>query len=128
VSFSGITWFLFTRTPHILISVFSCPIQSARAVGRGGTATSNLKRFDISHVYHKSVAGGHPREALEATFDIVQDDQTVKGHQIEVETIFVVCQALSSLQLQDGMFFFIKTSKCTFFFLSRPFSFDRHVW
>jgi hypothetical protein len=57
-------------------------------------------------VYHKSVAGGHPLEVLEATFDIIQDDQTVKGHQIEVETILVVCQALSSLQLQDGMSLF----------------------
>ena len=30
----------------------------ARASGRGGTATSNIKRYEIDRVYHKSLAGG----------------------------------------------------------------------
>ena len=40
-----------------------------RAIGRGGTATSNIKRYDIDRVYHKSLARGHPRESVEASFD-----------------------------------------------------------
>jgi hypothetical protein len=70
-------------------------VSFARALGRGGAATSNLKRYDIDRVYHKSLAGGHPRESLEASFDIVQDDLQAYGDQIEAETLMVVCQAMS---------------------------------
>lgn len=68
----------------------------ARAVGRGGSATSNIKRYDVANVYHKSAVGGHPRESLEATFDIIQDDPRIKGHQLEAETLLTVCQVLNS--------------------------------
>ncbi|GKY90546.1 hypothetical protein MPSEU_000028300 [Mayamaea pseudoterrestris] len=68
----------------------------ARAVGRGGTATSRLKRYDIGRCYHRSVVGGHPKETLEASFDIVQED--LAGTQmIEAETIVVVYQAIRAL-------------------------------
>lgn len=55
-----------------------------------------MKRYDIGTVYHKSVTGGHPIETLEATFDIVQDEGSIRGHQLEAETLLTVCQALSS--------------------------------
>jgi hypothetical protein len=71
-------------------------------VGRGGRAPSNLKRYDIAQVYHKSVAGGHPLEALEASFDIIQDGPDVKGHQLETEAIMVVCQVMGSLPQREG--------------------------
>jgi hypothetical protein len=77
-------------------------MYSARAVGRGGAATANVKRFDISPVYHKSVAGGHPKESLEATFDIVQDEGNIRGHQLEAETLLSVCQVMSSLPSGEG--------------------------
>lgn len=72
----------------------------ARAIGRAGSAASNVKRFDIDRVHHKSIAGGHPREALEATFDIVveQDSQIISGHQIEAETIYAVSQVMAAFQ------------------------------
>ena len=66
----------------------------ARAVGRGGTATSNIKRYDISRVYHKSLAGGHPRESLEASFDITHENQSIDSVNIEAECILVLCNAL----------------------------------
>lgn len=69
----------------------------ARAVGRGGSAASNIKRYDIDRVHHKAIAGGHPREALEATLDIVAEDPAISGHYIEAETIFVVSQVLAAL-------------------------------
>lgn len=66
----------------------------ARAVGRSGSAASNLKRYDIDRVYHKAVAGGHPRETLEATFDIIQDDTSIKVHHFEAEALLSVAQAM----------------------------------
>jgi len=71
----------------------------ARAVGRGGVATSNIKRYDIATVYHKSAVGGHPRESLEASFDIVQDDPRIKGHHLEAEIVLTVCQMMSSIPM-----------------------------
>jgi serine/threonine protein kinase len=68
----------------------------ARVLGRGGSATSHLKRYDIDRVFHKSMAGGHPRESLEASFDIVHEDHA-KGVQIEAETIMVACQVMGLL-------------------------------
>jgi len=69
----------------------------ARAVGRGGSAAANIKRYDIDRVHHKAIAGGHPRESLEATFDIVMEDSQTSGRQIEVESIFVASQAMAML-------------------------------
>ena len=67
----------------------------ARAVGRGGTATSNLKRYDVGRVYHKSLVGGHPRENLEASFDITHESQSIDSVYIEAECILVLCNALT---------------------------------
>jgi len=67
----------------------------ARAVGRGGSATSNIKRYDIGTVYHKSTVDGHPKETLEATFDIIQDDPRIRGQQLEAELLLTVCQVLN---------------------------------
>jgi hypothetical protein len=80
-------------------------VSSARTVGRGGSATSNIKRYDISTVYHKSTVGGHPRESLEATFDIIQDDSSIRGHEIEAETLFAVSQVMASFPTREGGFF-----------------------
>lgn len=71
------------------------PKYTARAVSRGGTATNNLKRYDIDRVYHKSIAGGHPRESLEASFDIVHENIDVEL--LESEVIMVISQAISFL-------------------------------
>jgi translation initiation factor 2-alpha kinase 4 len=64
-------------------------------VGRAGTAASHLKRYDIDRIFHKSLTGGHPRETLEATFDIVQEE--VKAPMIEAEVLLVAVQVLSLL-------------------------------
>lgn len=53
-------------------------VTFARAVSRGGSATSNMKRYDINKVYNESDAGLHPKEMLEASFDIIQDENTAK--------------------------------------------------
>lgn len=74
----------------------------ARSVGRGGAAASNIKRYDIDRVHHKAIAGGHPREALEASFDIVMEDPQASGRQIEAETIFVACQVMALLAQQES--------------------------
>lgn len=69
----------------------------ARSVGRGGAATANLKRYDIDRVYHRSLAGGHPRESLVASFDVVQEDHQ-KAKQIQAEVILVTQQVISMLR------------------------------
>jgi hypothetical protein len=68
----------------------------ARSLGRGGSATSHLKRYDIDRVYHKSMAGGHPRESLEASFDVVHEG-TSRGELLEAETIMVASQVMEIL-------------------------------
>jgi eukaryotic translation initiation factor 2-alpha kinase 4 len=68
----------------------------ARAVGRGGTAASHLKRFDIDRVFHKSMAGGHPRESLEASFDIVYEENA-RVHLIEAELVLVAIEVMTLL-------------------------------
>jgi hypothetical protein len=50
----------------------------------------------------QSIAGGHPREALEATFDIVVEDPAISGHYIEAETIFAVSQVLTAFSVLEG--------------------------
>lgn len=83
--------------------------SKARSLGRGGAATSNIKRYDIGRVYHKSLGGGHPRETLEASFDVVQED-VAKAHVSEAETLFVSCQVLSILPRRRNTFFSYETT------------------
>jgi hypothetical protein len=78
------------------MSPFSSFRVIARAVGRGGSATSHLKRYDIDKVYHKPMAGGHPRETLEASFDIVHDGSG-KVHIVEAEAFYVASQVMGLL-------------------------------
>lgn len=54
-----------------------------------------MKRFDINTVFHKSLTGGHPKEALEASFDIIQDETNIRGHQLEAETLLAACQVIT---------------------------------
>jgi hypothetical protein len=68
----------------------------ARAIGRGGSATSHLKRYDIDKVFHKAMAGGHPRETIEASFDIVHDGIGT-GHIAEAEALHVAHQVMAIL-------------------------------
>jgi eukaryotic translation initiation factor 2-alpha kinase 4 len=68
----------------------------ARAVGRAGTAASHVKRYDIDRVFHKSMAGGHPRESMEASFDIIYDENA-RLQLIETEVLHVAIQAMSLL-------------------------------
>lgn len=74
----------------------------ARAIGRGGAATSHIKRYDIDRVYHKALAGGHPRESLEASFDIVYEDHS-KVRQLEAETIMVCSEVMNILRNKKAL-------------------------
>mmetsp|Transcript_7742 Transcript_7742/g.19117 ORF Transcript_7742/g.19117 Transcript_7742/m.19117 type:complete len:1794 (-) Transcript_7742:268-5649(-) len=73
----------------------------ARVVGRGGQSASNLKRYEIDRVYHKSISGGHPRTSMEGSFDIIQDDSSLKGYFLEAEAIVVASQAMSQLEIPN---------------------------
>ena len=73
----------------------------ARAVGRGGQSASNLKRYEIDRVYHKSISGGHPRTNLEASFDIIQDDPSLKSYYLEAEAISVASEVMSQLEIPN---------------------------
>ena len=72
-------------------------IPFARALSRGGSSTNNMKRFDINKVFTESDAGLHPKEMLEASFDIIQDENTAIPEFLEAESILVLCQAMSLL-------------------------------
>ena len=69
----------------------------ARAVSRGGSSTSNIKRYDINKVYLESDAGLHPKELNMASFDIIQDDSTAKPEYLKAEAILVLCRVMSLL-------------------------------
>ena len=73
----------------------------ARVVGRGGQSASNLKRYEIDRVYHKSISGGHPRPSMEGSFDIIQDDSSLKGYFLEAEAILVASQVMSQLEIPN---------------------------
>uniref|UniRef100_A0A6U6FXU5 non-specific serine/threonine protein kinase n=2 Tax=Odontella aurita TaxID=265563 RepID=A0A6U6FXU5_9STRA len=75
----------------------------ARTVGRGGSAASSVKRYDIDKVYHQSFAGGHPRESHEASFDIIHDDPYAKASILEAESIMVLCQVMAMKLLSSGI-------------------------
>lgn len=59
-----------------------------------------MKRYDIDKVFHKSLTGGHPRETLEATFDVVHDDAK-KLDLLEAEIIHVSSQVMGMLPGKD---------------------------
>lgn len=86
--------------PEDLTSTF------ARAVARGGCGS--LKRYSISKVFHRSLAGGHPTEKLEASFDIIQEDQSAKAEVFQVETIFLLCQILSAIDTPTTSYWFLR--------------------
>lgn len=80
----------------------------ARSIARGGCGS--LKRYSISKVFHRSLAGGHPTEKLEASFDIIQDDQSAKAEVFQAETIFLLCQILSSIHTPTTTDWFLRIS------------------
>ncbi len=66
----------------------------ARAVGRAGGL--GVKRYDIDKTYHKSRVGGHPRESLEASFDIVLEGASSSEYIFEAELLIVISQIMSN--------------------------------
>jgi len=94
---------------HDLTTNFSVFLYKARALGRGGSAAANLKRYDIGRVYHKSMAEGHPRETMEASFDVIEEDVT-RGFLSEAETIFVACQVMALLPRREVALFTFKAT------------------
>jgi len=71
-------------------------VNFARSLGRTGGI--GVKRYDIDRVYHKSKAGGHPRENLDASFDIALEGAQPKGHIFEAEVIMVVRQIMRNVR------------------------------
>lgn len=55
-------------------------------------------------MYHKSVAGGHPRESLEASFDVVYEDSS-RADLIEAETLMVASQVIKLLPARQLFLF-----------------------
>ncbi|KAK1734261.1 eukaryotic translation initiation factor 2-alpha kinase [Skeletonema marinoi] len=72
-------------------------VNFARSISRGGAATSNIKRYEIGKCFLESDAGGHPKEMLEASFDIVQDASSVNQPFLEAEAVLVLCQVIKVL-------------------------------
>ncbi|OQR87627.1 serine/threonine protein kinase [Achlya hypogyna] len=68
----------------------------ARYVARNGL--SQLKRYHFGRVYRKTIGGGHPRELLEADFDLVWDDRSF-ARVMEIEVLHVVHEVLETLGL-----------------------------
>lgn len=55
------------------------------------------------------MVGGHPREVLEASFDVTQEDLSI-GHLCEAETVLVACQALALLPCKSVAAFSFPTT------------------
>jgi len=70
----------------------------ARSIARSGNAATRVKRYCFDKVYHDSLVGGHPRENLEASFDIVFEDPYVTAEYLEAEVFMVICQSIGSLR------------------------------
>lgn len=48
--------------------------------------------------------GGHPKEATEASFDIIVDNPVVKHEYFTAETIMVICQVLQMFVPRQGKY------------------------
>ena len=81
----------------VLVLPEDLTVSFARQCARGGSATACFKRYDIDKVYLNGIAGGHPRESLEASFDIVDEDNKNNGEYLEGETILVLCQSIGTI-------------------------------
>lgn len=90
---------------HNLLLPEDLQVNFARTIGRGGGALSNVKRYEIGTSYLKSISGGHPRQFLEASFDIVLESQQSKSELFFAEIIMVICQAFNILSPRKGKFF-----------------------
>ena len=86
----------------------------ARAIARGGGAATNVKRYEIERVYHKGLAGGHPREALEATFDIINENHSC-SLQFRMETLVVAREVMSLLPCPQPQLPCLKTRAVPWF-------------
>jgi len=111
---------LMNRRGVILLLPEDLSVNFARTVGRGAGAVSRIKRvsckfilhiavsfslshlwapqYDIDTVYHKSISDNHPRESLEASFDIVFDDHAAPAEYFEAECIMVICEVLRTIR------------------------------
>jgi len=88
---------LIDKKGNVLMLPDDLTVNFARAVSRGGAATVSFKRYDIDKVFFPCIAGGHPVEVLEASFDIVFEDKKVTLGNIEAEVIMVLCQSIASI-------------------------------
>lgn len=92
---------------YVLLLPEDLTANFARAISRGGIATSHVKRYEIGKVYHKPLLGCHPRESLEAAFDIVFHDPHIKGNYLEAEVIQVLSQVVTALATSSGKLIFV---------------------
>ena len=90
---------LLNQRGSVLLLPEDLTVGFARSVARSGGGATRLKRYAVGNTFLKSLAGGHPRETLDASFDIVQpaDDRPTKPQIFEAELIVVLCTALTSL-------------------------------
>ncbi len=93
---------LMNKRGIVLLLPEDLTINFARSVSRGGGSSSHIKRYDIDKVYHRSIHDGHPREILEASFDIIHEDTSVQGSIFEAETMMVLCRVMSTISSSTG--------------------------
>ncbi len=91
---------------NILLLPEDLTANFARSVGRAGGLS--IKRYNIDRTYHRSRVGGHPRESLEASFDIVLEGASSNCDIFEAEVILVISQVITN---------FIHSAKNPFWFL-----------
>jgi len=86
----------------LLLLPYDLTAGFARSVARGGDVCSRMKRYDIDRVYRGALSGGHPKECLEASFDIVYGDMYASSEYIEAEALVVVCNVMSTILLPSA--------------------------
>ena len=108
---------------NILMLPDDLTVNFARAVARGGIATVSFKRYDIDTVFHKPLAGGHPRESTEASFDIIFENNNISVEYVESEAIMVLCQAMAFIVNggKQGMHFKAKIYYIIYIFFLRSY-------
>ncbi|KAJ0392435.1 hypothetical protein P43SY_006501 [Pythium insidiosum] len=81
---------------------FDLTERLARFVARHNV--SRLKCYQFDRVYRKSVVSGHPRELLEADFDVIWDDRG--GFRfLELEALQVVAEVVRALASSLGSYY-----------------------
>jgi serine/threonine protein kinase/histidyl-tRNA synthetase len=91
---------LMDETGNLVVLPMDLTAPFARFVARRGV--SELKRYQIGKIFWRTAPDTHPREMLEADFDIVTSSSLTAPEAIEAEAILVAARVMAAYEADLG--------------------------